>query len=86
MIGDEPTNTDPLQKLRAALHDKAKSAANFRFYALYDKVYRRDAINPVAASVMDRIHPRRSNVAIEEPCQRSPSLRGSKHRVLSNAA
>ena len=35
MIGDEPTNTDPVQKLRAALHDKAKSAPNFRFYSLF---------------------------------------------------
>jgi group II intron reverse transcriptase/maturase len=38
--------TTPLsvQKLQTALHDKAKGSAKFRFYALYDKVYREDVM------------------------------------------
>ena len=38
------TTPESVQKLQAALRDKAKNSPDFRFYALYDKVYRKDVL------------------------------------------
>ena len=35
---------ESVQKLQTALHAKAKESSDFRFYALYDKVYRKDIL------------------------------------------
>jgi group II intron reverse transcriptase/maturase len=42
-LGDLATPAS-VQKLQTALHAKAKADAGFRFYALYDKVYRDDVL------------------------------------------
>jgi RNA-directed DNA polymerase len=36
---------DKVRKLQETLHAKAKRAPNYRFYALYDKLYRSDVLN-----------------------------------------
>jgi RNA-directed DNA polymerase len=38
------TTLTSVQKLQMALHAKAKESPDFRFYALYDKVYRMDVL------------------------------------------
>ena len=38
------TTPSSVQKLQTALHAKAKEESEYRFYLLYDKVYRRDVL------------------------------------------
>ncbi len=43
-----------VQKLQTALHAKAKGSPNFRFHALYDKVYRKDVRSVRQGTVVGR--------------------------------
>src|SRR5260370_23493575 len=41
-IGVSLSPPPKVEKLQTALHTKAKNSPGYRFYALYDKIYRRD--------------------------------------------
>ena len=43
-IGLSPVTPPKVQKLQEALHAKAKGSPAYRFYAMYDKVYRGDVL------------------------------------------
>lgn len=43
-IGVSLTPPPKVEKLQTALHTKAKNSPDYRFYALYDKLYRRDVL------------------------------------------
>ena len=43
--GDVSLRPPPkVEKLQVALHTKAKGSPSYRFYALYDKIYRKDVL------------------------------------------
>src|SRR6201994_5142412 len=61
-----------VQKLQKALHAKAKAEANYRFYALYDKISRDDILAHAYAQC-------RSNKSL--PLRRQGARRGSTARI-----
>ncbi len=46
---------DTVGKLQTVLHEKAKASPSYRFYALYDKVYRKDVLAYAYTNVVAEI-------------------------------
>ena len=71
-----------VQKLQTALHAKAKESPNFRFHALYDKVYRKD----VLAFAYERCKSQRRSSGSGQPDIREHRSRYGKERWLDELA
>ena len=69
------TTPSSVQKLQTALHAKAKESPNFRFHALYDKVYRKD----VLAYAYERCQANGGAAGVDRP-----DLRGHRSATAGN--
>src|ERR1700675_652676 len=70
-----------LEKLRTALHAKAKASPNHRFYALYDKLYRWD----VMVHSYERCKANKGAAGVEDQTFRDIEAYG-EHRWLEELA
>jgi hypothetical protein len=69
------TPPETVGKLQATLHAKAKGLPSYRFYALYDKVYRADVLGH-AYRVCQRTTERRASMARRSRTSRSMGCSG----------
>ena len=70
------TTPKSVQKLQTALHAKAKAEADYRFYALYDKISREDILAHAYAQC-------RSNKGAPGVGRQLPGVRGPCETLLT---